>query len=269
MSLEDRLAESVFAKNARIVVHGSTPNQALIGRTPQLLREFENPGVSMVADDLGGREGHSRHSVRLREVALQQMIEGTAQDRLKRASQSQARVSGEAPLLKPGDHVDIFRQPSQKDQSGWRGPAEIINVNNIEDGLVEVRWGGRAMSCRIGDVRRALTYVSLMENSDPAMSILRMHLREQAPGTETHSLLFTDRACNCPRQPVKIPLSSEQHLRLVQTTSLSAALVAEPAKKSRPSEVCLDLMSVCCFGIPVQLQRCTAQSDILVLYLST
>ena len=60
-------------------MHGQTPYQALLGRTPPLLKEFEAPAVSQVADELGG--DNSRHVVRLRELAVQHMIEGTARAR--------------------------------------------------------------------------------------------------------------------------------------------------------------------------------------------
>ena len=54
----------------------------------------------------------SRHLNRVREIALQQMIEGTAQERIRRAVKTQARPSGELHDLHAGDQIGLFRAPA-------------------------------------------------------------------------------------------------------------------------------------------------------------
>ena len=151
------MQESTFAKNALITVHGRTPYNGLLGRTPNLLSEFESPSLSNLSDTAGGAEGgHTRHAIRLRELSIQSMVEGSARERLRRAATTQTRTSGELLGLQIGDAVDLFRQPANKDLVGWRGPAEVLSTAHLEDGYVEVKWGGRTMSVRVADLRRHL-----------------------------------------------------------------------------------------------------------------
>ena len=202
VSNEDMLAEVVFSKNAMIVVHGQTPYQALIGRTPSILAEFEVPGCSVISDDYGV---HSRHVIRLREISIQNMIEGTAQERIKRAAATQARPSGELMNLKPGDMIDIYRQPKQKDLVGWRGPAEVISTHNISDGYVEAKWGGRSLSVRIPDCRKALAYPSFMDDPHPAMSVLRKHMLTVSDSFVVISMILNEYGWRLSKLAVQLP----------------------------------------------------------------
>jgi hypothetical protein len=75
--------------------------------------------------------------------------------------------------LEPGDQVDIYRTPKVKDAVGWRGPATVISTINIPNGFVDVQWGGRAMSVRIPDVRKALSYLTSLDEGNSAIEVLR------------------------------------------------------------------------------------------------
>ena len=79
------LSEAVYATNALTSVNGHSP---VFGHVPPML-----PDVMAVADDTGAPS--SMHSHRLREVALQAVIEGTA--------------TGEEPEYTVGDQVEYFR----------------------------------------------------------------------------------------------------------------------------------------------------------------
>jgi hypothetical protein len=68
VSIHDVVSEAIMAKNSLLVINGYTPYQAVLGRTPNLLLESESPGISQLADNLGGKE--SKHASRLREVAV-------------------------------------------------------------------------------------------------------------------------------------------------------------------------------------------------------
>ena len=86
ISFQDRIAETTFAKNSMMTIHGVTPYQAVVGRQPPLFREFEAPGESSIKDgeDLGTRSQWLKHHHRLREIAISSMVEGTAIDRATR-----------------------------------------------------------------------------------------------------------------------------------------------------------------------------------------
>jgi hypothetical protein len=67
-----------LAKNCLITVHGVTPYQAVLGRTPRALSDFEGAGLTAIMDNTGTV---NNHSTRLRELSLQTMVRGIAEDR--------------------------------------------------------------------------------------------------------------------------------------------------------------------------------------------
>ena len=87
------------------------------------------------------------------------MVQETAQQRIERALESKTRVAGEQLALEQGDLVDFWRKPATKDESGWRGPARVIEPpgrnTDASTPAATVRWQGRDLQVRTQDVRRA------------------------------------------------------------------------------------------------------------------
>ena len=150
--------ECAFAKNAMIKVAGYTPFQAKEGTTPAILSEFEPQSETVLDDMAGGVPGYSRGHLRLREVATSAMVELVAQQRIKRASESKTRIATQQLQLEPGDLVDFWRRPDTKDESGWRGPATLVDTRQP----VTIRWQDRFLQVRTQDLRRALVYLVLL-----------------------------------------------------------------------------------------------------------
>ena len=187
VSIHDVVSEAIMAKNSLLVINGYTPYQAVLGRTPNLLLENESPGISQLADNLGGKE--SKHASRLREVAVMSMLEGSAKERIARAQKSQTRVAGEQLELQVNDMVDVYRTPKTKDNTGWRGPAKVVSVAAVDQGVVNVSWGGRIVSCRVQDVRRALLYTSMLLLEDEAFQLIRRHALTLKNTCETYGMV--------------------------------------------------------------------------------
>jgi hypothetical protein len=181
----DILSEAVFAKNVLTNVGGYSPFQALFGRFPAVLTDLETAGQSAVDDTSGGIPGASRHAVRLRELATSAMIGATAQARMQIAENSKSRAAGQLHDLQPGDAVDVHRVPAQKDLSGWRGPAEVLSVRNIDQGVVDIKWGGRTMSARVQDIRRSALLVYFINDGGPQIQCLRQFLLQLHHGIHT------------------------------------------------------------------------------------
>ena len=93
------------------------------------------------------------------------LLGGTAADRLEWALRSKARTSGESLDVKPGDMVDIWRPPYTKDCSGWLGPEKVVNVTEIANGNVDVKWQGHIYSMSVRHIRRALNFMVLLNES--------------------------------------------------------------------------------------------------------
>ena len=117
--------------------HGTTPYEALFGRVPTLLKDLAEPGPTL--DDLSGGKT-ARHIHRLRELSLQEIIRGHAEERMKIAQNSRTRPAVQSLNLQPGDLVEFYRDPPNKDISGWRGPGQVVSLDRADEGIVEVRW---------------------------------------------------------------------------------------------------------------------------------
>jgi len=150
------LNEAVLAKNSLTSVGGHTPYRALYGRDPPVLVEFEPTSETQLDDTSGGIPGHSRHHLRIREIATQSMLQASAQTRLQRALTSKTRVAAEQLELSPGDLVDWYRPPSTKDESGWRGPAVVVNSDSVP---LTIKWQSQHINVRVQDLRRSLVHM--------------------------------------------------------------------------------------------------------------
>ena len=140
------IAEATFAKNAMIRVFGNTPYSARLGRNPIMLRDFEGAAMSALTDEgPQGSSGVLKNVNRVREIACQRMLEGTANDRMTRANESKTRRSGELLDLNIGDEVDLYRSPPNKDLTGWRGPARVTDIGKMHEGVITVDWNSRKM----------------------------------------------------------------------------------------------------------------------------
>ena len=72
--------------------------------------------------------------------------------------------------------METFRQPSQKDLTGWRGPCVVVSTHDIESGHIDVKWQGRTMSARVPDIRRSILFIGLTDSGDVPIQLLRRHL---------------------------------------------------------------------------------------------
>ena len=140
MPLDVILAECLLAKNCLLTVAVHTPYRALYGRGPPGLAEFEPTSEPQLDDTSGGFPGYSRHHLRVRETAVGAMVQEAAQLRLERALASKTRLAAEQLELNQGDLVDFYRPPATKDESGWRGPAEVVEAPGPP---IVIRWQGR------------------------------------------------------------------------------------------------------------------------------
>ena len=142
------LSEAVLSKNCLISIKGRSPYEALYGRVPPLL--------GTQAAELGTED--DRDPARLREIAVQAMVEATAAQRASIAANSKTRPAGQLMGLQTGDLVEFHRPAVTKDVSGWKGPAVVTDVTTIDQGTISIRWQSRVLICRVQDIRRALVY---------------------------------------------------------------------------------------------------------------
>ena len=152
-SFEAILSECVYVKNAMMRIGNASPYEAVIGRVPHL---FD------VVDAESGPDIEAKDADRLRAKSIQAMVQATAAAKLERATKHKTRVTGELLELSVGEQVDFWRQPATKDHSGWLGPATVVDVSTLTQGHITIRFQGKAMLCRVQDLRRSLMYTVLM-----------------------------------------------------------------------------------------------------------
>jgi len=148
------LAEATFAGNCLTHVEGVTPYHVVYGRQPSML-----PPISVDEHDseiVGATEA------RVREIALQSMIEATSQARVGHALKASTKLPGET-IYRPGDIVEYHRESSQKDVSGWLGPADVLEVF-ADQGQLLIKHKGEEIRCRFQDARHFIGLEVLLQS---------------------------------------------------------------------------------------------------------
>ena len=116
------------------------------------------PDLTMMPDRAGG---HARDLQRVRELALQKIIEATAVARIRRAGRTKTTPAGEALDYQPGELVDFWRPPRSKDTHAWHGPASVLR-SEPSRGQVIVRWRGEEVRVKYGDARKFMDFTGLI-----------------------------------------------------------------------------------------------------------
>ena len=69
-------------------------------------------------------------ALRLRHTAKENILKSIVEERIAKANRTRVQQYGPEQDYKPGAQVDIYRTPDRKDQSGWRGPAELVKIKS-------------------------------------------------------------------------------------------------------------------------------------------
>ena len=213
-----RLSECVFAGNALTSINNCTPYNAVYGRSPALL-----PALEVINEEGEISPITDRMVNRVREIAIQAMIEGTAHRRLLQALNTRTLPPGEAQELKPGDSVEYYRPTGNKDVSGWKGDAEVQSIGFIKDGIIKIKHGRNIMSCRAGDVRRSLDYlVFLTRENHPGWSVNSAwrHIKQYVERLDTGESLTLGHVWTKGRW--QLTKCSSEHVQLYEACKLFA-----------------------------------------------
>ena len=180
ISFKTLLSEAVFSGNALLNYGGASPYNARLGTQPAMLPDIDAPPNDTAA-------GPGRYMHRVREIALQKIIETTALERIHRAMRTHTTSASAAMDLKEGELVDFHRPPARKDESGWRGPAKIIK-NLPARGQAVVRWLSNDIVVRYPDIRKYMDFNCFVYGTfcpSRAIDIIESHLSTCTPGIIT------------------------------------------------------------------------------------
>ena len=83
---------------------------------------------------------------------------------------------GEAANYQTTEEVDYYCPPTNKDTPGWTGPARIVDLTQIHRGTVGINHQGRTLTCRLGALRRHLSFLcfesALLSTTDHPLGII-------------------------------------------------------------------------------------------------
>ena len=83
------------------------------------------------------------------------MIQTTAMARLGRSLSTRTQQGVSEPGIRENDLVDVWRRPTTKDVSGWKGPYKVVRLEP-DRGQIIVSMNGQDRPSRAGDVRLPL-----------------------------------------------------------------------------------------------------------------
>ena len=83
------------------------------------------------------------------------------EDRLARANHARIQQHDLAPLRIGSKTVDVFRPPQVRGESGWRGPADLLQVDS-NNGTAVIVWQGRPYLLPFRHIRCHLPVVTAL-----------------------------------------------------------------------------------------------------------
>ena len=86
------------------------------------------------------------------------MVQGSAQSRLNAALRTRTTMDAKTLNLKVGDAVDFYRSPVRKEDTGWFGPATVVDVSQSSRDIFSVRFATRTYQVSSSCIRRHLVF---------------------------------------------------------------------------------------------------------------
>ena len=69
--------------------------------------------------------------------------------------------------LAVGDEVDFYQDQTNKDTSGWFGPAIVADVSRLKHGAVSVRYNNKLREVSVQKIRRHLFFLVFLSAYPP------------------------------------------------------------------------------------------------------
>ena len=130
-----------MGQNLVLSYGGVSPSMAALGCHPRGHYEFEDGAVAAIQP--AGENAHDifEGAVRLRLLSLAQTQKAIIEDRFNRANHTHTYDMDPGDFVEHQTRLDIFRLPDNKDESGWRGPADLLEID-YHNGAAIVKYQG-------------------------------------------------------------------------------------------------------------------------------
>ena len=152
--------ETCMATNLMLSYAGASPAQALTGVQPRELYDPENKSVSASSGAIESVPDAIETAIRLRLHAKDCILQAVVEDRLAKANNTRNQIFKPEDIAKlvDGAKIDLWREPDEKCETGWRGPAELVRLYRGE-GKAIVNWRGHAMMVPLRHVKPHVGFV--------------------------------------------------------------------------------------------------------------
>ena len=161
------LAEGFFVCNAFSFYNGVSPYNALTGRQPPCLPDFDTPDFPVDADGKRTEKSDHLREEMIRKAAIQAIIQSTAVAKVNRSLKGKTSLDGTR-LYKPGELIDVHHETSVKDEhGGWTGPFQVVS-NEADRGRITFQDGANVRTATYGKVRHTL-YIEVLLALDHGM----------------------------------------------------------------------------------------------------
>ena len=119
-----------MVSNLMLTYGGVTPAQALTGCQPRELYDPHNSSLAAVTGAMESTPDYIERSIRLRLHAKDSILQSVWEDRWTRAENTKVQqlLPEDLSKLVDGAKIDIWREPDQKGEPSWRGPAELLRL---------------------------------------------------------------------------------------------------------------------------------------------
>ena len=166
LSQDECVIEACMVTNSTLVYGSATPNQALLGFEPRDTYDLENKSHAATSTASAvANVDFIESTIRGRLLAKEAIIQAIIEHRIAESANSKTQQVEQTTLAKlsPGSQIDLWREPEAKDQTGWKGPGEMLKLYR-EDGKAVIMWRGVPMLLPLRHVRPHVGFVWLLSS---------------------------------------------------------------------------------------------------------
>ena len=133
ISPDDVVQECTMGQNFILEYGGFTPAQALMGHNPRGLYETETNSVVAHSGAKESSPDYFEAYLRGRMIAKASIQQAIIEARIALANNSKPVKLDLSKLTPLETSVDLYRVPDKKDQSGWRGPCDLLDISRQDN----------------------------------------------------------------------------------------------------------------------------------------
>eukprot|EP00435_Cladocopium_sp_Y103_P048511 s541_g14.t1 len=147
---DELLSEAVMAQNCTLNYGGYTPSMCVFGTLPRGFMNVDDINLAVEGSD--PTTSTFERAARLRQIALTAVQTSIYEERLLRAGRTRPQQVDVSAMVPGTTQVEIFREDPSQSGHGWRGPAQLLDLDE-GNGTVIVKYQGRPYLMSIRHIR--------------------------------------------------------------------------------------------------------------------